>query len=169
MATWRAATLDDVKGITQVADEVHRELPESEDVFAERVKLFPEGCLVLVNGEHICGYAISHPIRNGQPPALDSMLGTIASDADQYYIHDVSILPTLRGNGLASACINKLLEVGDKYSTTCLISVYGTAKFWRRFGFMPGPLNPVLSEKLRGYGEDAAYLLRQNSAEGSRG
>jgi hypothetical protein len=53
--------------------------------------------------------------------------------------------------------------VAKRYPTACLVSVYGTAPFWKRFGFVAGPVDEVLAEKLRGYGEDAAYLERQNT------
>lgn len=155
-------SLSDVAGLLRVADEIHPDLEEGDYVFTERVKLFPEGCLVLKEGDEVCGYAISHPIRHGQPPALDSLLGEIAPDASQYYIHDFAILPKFRGLGLAGECVGRLLEVAKRYPTTCLISVYGTAPFWARFGFMTEPVDEALSEKLREYGGDAAFLSRLN-------
>jgi GNAT superfamily N-acetyltransferase len=163
MPAWRQMSIGDVKGLLHVADTIHPDLPESEHVFAERVQLFPAGCQVLVEGDEVCGYAISHPIRHGQPPALDRLLGEIAPDADQYYIHDLAILPQFRGRGRAAECIAKLLDVAARYSTTSLVSVYGTAPFWGRYGFVAGAVDDVLSEKLRDYGEDATFLLRQNS------
>jgi GNAT superfamily N-acetyltransferase len=163
MATWRTMTVSDIKGLLRVADDVHPDLPESDPVFTERVRLFPEGTLVLVENNEVCGYIISHPICNRQPPALDSLLGEIAPDADQYYIHDLAILPKMRGQGLAVVCLDKILAVAKRYPTACLVSVYGTAPFWKRFGFVASPVDEVLVEKLRGYGEDAAYLERQNT------
>ncbi|KAI1444823.1 acyl-CoA N-acyltransferase [Annulohypoxylon stygium] len=162
MVEWRAMTVDDIDGLLLVADEVHPGLPESKEVFTERVKLFPEGCLALVEDGKVCGYSISHPIRYRQPPALDSLLGEIAPDADQYYIHDVAILPKFRGRGFAAECINKLLAIAKRYETTSLVSVYGTAPFWARYGFAPEPIDAAMSEKLREYGGDAVYLSRKN-------
>lgn len=162
MAAWRKMSVSDIEGLLRVADEIHPDLPESDYVYAERMKLFPGGCLVLVEGEEVCGYAISHPIRHRQPPVLDSLLGEIAPDADQYYIHDLAILPRLRGSGLAAECMDRLFAVAERYRTTCLVSVYGTAPFWGRFGFVPEPVDAILSEKLRDYGADAIYLSRQN-------
>ncbi|KAH8911563.1 acyl-CoA N-acyltransferase [Coniochaeta sp. PMI_546] len=162
--SWRNMTTDDIPGVLRVADEVHPDLPESEDVFAERLDLFPEGCLVLVQDDQICGYAISHPIRHRQPPALNSLLGEIAPDADQYYLHDVAVLPSFRGRALARGCVDKLLAVakGYQYPATCLVSVYGTSSFWSRFGFVPGQADETLSKKLRGYGDDATFMLRSD-------
>ncbi|KAI1842882.1 hypothetical protein JX266_010900 [Neoarthrinium moseri] len=165
MCTWRRLRLSDLKDVMRVASDVHPGLPERECVFAERIQLFPEGCLALVNSAEICGYAISHPIRHNQPPALNSILGEIAPDADSYYIHDLAILDKFRGAGYASACIAKLLVVAECYPATYLVSVYGTGPFWRRFGFASVSRDSTLSEKLRQYGDDATYLRRQNRLE----
>lgn len=162
MASWRNASINDIDGIALVSNEIHTDLPESKDVFAERIRLFPQGCMVLVDGQEICGYAISHPIRSGQPPTLDTLLGAIDANADTYYIHDVAVSKRLRGQGYAAECVDRLLKVARQCPETCLISVYGTTSFWARFGFVPGPVGPALSEKLRGYGVDARYLCRRN-------
>lgn len=178
---WRELSTNDIQSLAQIADKIHPSLPESDEVFAERVQLFPKGCLGLVdegkegNNEQLCGYVISHPIRRRQPPALNCLLGKIASDNDdddadqdqdqyQYYIHDLAILPKLRGRGLARECITKLLSgIAKRYPTTCLISVYGTEGFWSQFGFVPVRIDDdfVLEKKLLDYGDDAVYLERE--------
>ncbi|KAL8369243.1 hypothetical protein RB599_004614 [Gaeumannomyces hyphopodioides] len=163
MAVWRQANQGDIPGILLVANEVHPGLPERDAVYEERLRLFPKGCLVLSDGEGgINGYAVSHPIRRGQPPALDSLLGSIAPSADQFYIHDLAILHAWRGRGFAALCVDKLLALGKRYTTTCLISVYNTGAFWGRFGFLPEPVDAALGEKLLEYGAAATYLLREN-------
>lgn len=168
MAAWRQMSENDIPGLVVVANAIHADLPESEPVFRERLKLFPAGCLVFAEDGEVGGYAISHPIRSGQPPALDSLLGEIAPDADQYYIHDLAILPRFRGRGLAAACIGQLLEVATRYPTSCLVSVYGTAPFWTRYGFTPAAVDAALQEKLGGYGDGATYLVRNNGTNASR-
>ena len=122
-ASWCELSVNDIKSLARVADKIHPNLPESDSVFRERVSLFPEGCLALLesNSNDLYGYAISHPIKRLQPPALNSHLGKIASDADQYYIHDLAILPQFRGRGLAQECIDKLFTIAKRYPTTCLI------------------------------------------------
>ncbi|KAL8656451.1 MAG: hypothetical protein Q9210_000244 [Variospora velana] len=166
---WRQMSVNDIESLVRVADLIHPGLPESDEVFAERVKLFPEGCLALVEGERdeLYGYVISHPTRRRQPPALDSLLREIASDADQYYIHDLAILSEARGRGLAQECINKLFGIAQRYPTTSLVSVYGTAPFWGRFGFVPEEIDEGLKMKLLNYGNDAMYLARKNEEEQS--
>ncbi|KAL8990147.1 MAG: hypothetical protein Q9177_001120 [Variospora cf. flavescens] len=167
---WRQMSGNDIESLVRVAHLIHPGLPESDGVFAERVKLFPEGCLALVEGERdeLYGYAISHPIRRRQPPALDSFLRAIASDADQYYIHDLAILPEARGRGLAQECINKLFGIAQRYPTTSLVSVYDTAPFWGRFRFVPEEIDEGLKMKLLDYGDDATYLERKNEGVQSK-
>ncbi|ORY19907.1 hypothetical protein BCR34DRAFT_471509 [Clohesyomyces aquaticus] len=164
-ASWRSLSLDDIPSLISVADEIHADLPEDHEVFAERVKLFPEGCFALVDAKDdgLCGYAISHPIRRRHPPILNSLLGEIVPDADQYYIHDLAILPKAQGNGLAQECVQKLFDVAKKFPTTSLVSVYGTSSFWSRFGFLPPQdFDHTLEKKLLHYGDDATYLERKN-------
>ena len=157
-------TADDIPQVVQVADQIHPDLPEGNFVFSERVRLFPEGCLILFQGSRVLGYVVSHPIRHVQPPALDSLLGEIPTDADQYYIHDVAVLPELRGQGHAAEGIQKLLDVGSRFVSTCLVSVYGTGPFWYRFGFREEVVADALGEKLRNYGDDAVFMSRRNDA-----
>ncbi|KAK1835864.1 acyl-CoA N-acyltransferase [Podospora conica] len=167
MPTWRPTTPSDIPHVLRVADLSHPTLPESASVFAERACLFPAGSLVLASDSDptkIHGYAVSHPIRHGEPPALDSLLGEIAADADAYYIHDVAVLPEMRGRGYAAEAVERLLKVaGEKgFSTTCLVSVYGTGRFWERFGFDRLDVDEEVQGKVGGYGDDAVYMVRRN-------
>lgn len=159
-AIWRAMRAADLPEVMAVADAVHLGLPEDQAVFAERMALYPEGCLVLQmpDGE-IAGYAISHPIVAGQPPQLNSFLGEIGAEAGEYYIHDVALLPKLRGSGLAKVAILKLLQQARGFDRVALVSVYGTADFWGRFGFAKSPRD--MSAKLAAYGADAVYMTRE--------
>lgn len=162
MPAWRPMRTNDIPAVLRLADTVHPGLPEAAEVFAERRTLFPAGCLVLATTEDaIEGYAVSHPIRRFHPPALNSSIGRIPADADNYYIHDFAVAPSRRGGGHAAAGVNRLLEVARGYPTTSLISVYGTSGFWGRFGFMP--TDHDMGAKLHPYGADARYLLRDNT------
>ncbi|KAL9015288.1 MAG: hypothetical protein Q9173_000086 [Seirophora scorigena] len=163
---WRSMSANDIESLVRVANKIHPDLPESDQVFAERITLFPAGCLALMEddggGDELCGYVISHPIRRRQPPALDSLLGEIAPDADQYYIHDLAILPEVRGRGLARQCMEKLFAIAKRYTSTSVVSVYGTAPFWGRFGFVVEEIDEGLKMRVLGYGDDAMYLERKN-------
>jgi GNAT superfamily N-acetyltransferase len=156
---WRAMRVDDLDAVLALAEAVHRDLPESRAVFAERLALFPSGCLVL-DGGGIGGYAVSHPIRRSEPPALGVLLGSLPADADQFYIHDVVVAPSRRRSGTAAAAVARLLDLAADFETTALVSVYGTVGFWARFGF--APTDEEMAEKLSPYGAGAVYLVRLN-------
>ncbi|MEM9964490.1 MAG: GNAT family N-acetyltransferase, partial [Asticcacaulis sp.] len=136
---------------------IHTSLPERREIFAERLSLFPKGCLVLERDGRIVGYALSHPIKRFEPPALDTLLGQIAPEADDYYIHDVAIIPEARG-GQAERVVRHLLEIAADYESASLVSVYGTAGFWGRFGFEP--VVQDMTQKLAPYGDSAVYMLK---------
>ena len=167
---WRNLSLNDIHDLIRIADNIHPDLPESIDVFSERIKLFPEGCLALEESDEktskLCGYAISHPIIRCQPPALNNLLGEIPPRADQYYIHDLALLPEARGRGSAQEGVEKLLAISAEYETTGLVSVYGSTPFWNRFGFEAGETDGILEKKLSDYGEDAVFLERKNENYG---
>ena len=157
---WRPMTADDLDDVLTVAARVHPGLPERREVFSERAALFPAGALVLAEGGAIGGYAVAHPIRSHAPPALDTLLGALVADADDLYIHDVAVLPERRGGGAASAAVTRLLALASPYPTSSLVSVYGTAPFWARFGFSPSTVD--MADKIRPYGPGAIYMVRHN-------
>ncbi len=156
---WRPMRREHLASVLALANAVHEGLPESEAVFAERLRLFPRGCLVLAGDETIDGYAVSHPIRRFEPPALNTMLGTVPAGADDYYIHDVVVAPSRRGGGHAAKGVNRLLDIAREYETASLISVYGTAGFWSRFGFVAA--SECMKNKLLAYGAHAIYMVRR--------
>jgi hypothetical protein len=157
---WRAMRSDDLDAVLNLADTSHPDLPESREVFAERLALYPAGCLVLDDDGYLGGYAVSHPIRRSEPPTLGTLIGSLPPNADQFYIHDVVIAPSRRGLGAAASGVVRLLSLASEFETSALISVYGTAAFWSRFGFAPSPED--MTAKLRPYGADAVYMVRSN-------
>ncbi|ALN72322.1 GNAT family N-acetyltransferase [Aureimonas sp. AU20] len=158
---WRAMAAADVPGAIAVADVVHPSFPEGPAMYLDRIALFPEGCLALeTEAGAICGYAMAYPAALGAPPPLDTALGALEPGADALYLHDVALLPALRGRGLAEPAITGLLSLADRRShPAMLVSVYGTAPYWRRFGFRPAG-ETIAPAKLASYGEGAVYMVR---------
>lgn len=162
MPIWRNMTQTDLPGVSALADVVHPGLPEGPEMLAERLRLYPQGCRVLAQaGGPVQGYAISHPILPFEPPALDSLLGEISPAARQYYLHDIVLDPALRGGGHARMVIEALLAQAADYDSTALVSVYGTAGFWARFGFAVSPRD--MAAKLAPYGKGAVFMTRPGS------
>ena len=145
-------TVADLPEVIRIGDIVHPAYPETDAVFAERLMMFPEGCLIASGG-----YVIAHPIRAGQPPKLDTLLGKLPYDADALHLHDIALLPENRGLGLGREAVERLRQLAMRHHLTrlSLVSVYGTHKYWSRLGFaavIPPPTG------MGSYGAEAVYM-----------
>ncbi|MER0237563.1 GNAT family N-acetyltransferase [Fulvimarina sp. MAC8] len=158
-AEWRTMMPGDLEEVVRIADRVHPDFREPVEVFADRLRIWPAGALVCHLKGALCGYAIGHPVRFPDIPALGSVLGELPENADAFYVHDVALLPEMRGRSLSGGAIESLLEGVPEVDRACLISVYGTAVFWRRHGFREAP-DAVPREKLASYGPEAVFMVR---------
>lgn len=163
---WRSMEVADLAAVGRVAVHVHPDYPEDEAVFAERLSLCPEGCLVLARPlggpwDDPCGYVVAHPWRLGQPPALNSLLGALPAAADTLYIHDIALLPTCRGGGAAGRVLKWLEELARRRGlpSLSLVAVGGSPGFWLRQGFREWA-DKALREKLRSYDSAARYMVK---------
>jgi GNAT superfamily N-acetyltransferase len=143
----------DLPTVQRIGETVHAEFPEDDAVFAERLALFPAGCLVTDGG-----YAIAHPIRLGEPPALGAMLGTLPDRADTLHVHDVALLPAMQRRGLGGSALRALVGVAVRHAlaSLSLVAVHGTPPYWARFGFRDAPA----TAELKTYGNEARYMAR---------
>lgn len=162
---WRPAQLSDLPAIAAVAARIHPDLPESPEVLAEKMRLYPDGCRVLVTGDELVGYGLSHPWKQRRIPPLDRFLARLPGDADCLYVHDVAVLPDFRGGGARDyvATIEDLARATG-IAALALVSVYATRPLWERFGFRPVTADAELHVKLASYGEGATYMLRDLAA-----
>ncbi|CAL62838.1 Putative acetyltransferase [Herminiimonas arsenicoxydans] len=159
---WRRMSAPDMASVTLVASQVHPDYPEDERVFAERLALYPDGCLLLEAGKQIAGYVISHPWRERQPPALNSLLQALPATPSTYYIHDVALLPAARGLGAASQLVDILMQLAQAadLATMSLVAVNDSHAFWARHGFVSIE-DPALQEKLHSYDTAARFLAKE--------
>ncbi|CCD99958.1 GNAT family N-acetyltransferase [Bradyrhizobium sp. STM 3809] len=156
---WRAMTSNDLAAVDAIAARVHPDYPEDSAVFAERLRLHPEGCRVLATAA-VTGYVISHPWHSGPPPALNVLIGAIPVPAATYYIHDLAVLPDSRNSGAAGKIVTALAGHARALGlpSMSLVAVNGSAPFWNRQGFA---LMAVADErKLMSYGTDACLMRR---------
>lgn len=162
---WRPAHRSDLPAIDAIAARIHPDLPERPEVFAEKMRLCPDGCRVLVAGEDIVGYGLSHPWMQHRIPPLDTFLQELPDRADCLYIHDVAVLPDFRG-GVTRAYLARLAELAGAsgITTFALVSVYITRPLWERLGFRAIAADAALGAKLACYGEGATYMLRDLAA-----
>ena len=131
-------TPSDVPFVYKIACHLHPDLYEELSIFYERLALCPEGCFVLEEVT-IGGYAISHPFTRESPP-LNTLLHQLP-EATCWYIHDVAILPSFRGNGATSAIVSRMEKIAliHERPEMTLTSVSGSTMFWSRIGFSVDP------------------------------
>ena len=98
---WRKMLKDDLFLVNKLSDEIHINYPEGSEIFEERFNLYPDGCFVLQNQNCLVGYAISHPWIEFSIPPLNSFLNEIPDSCNTYYIHDIAIAPSERGQGFS--------------------------------------------------------------------
>jgi N-acetylglutamate synthase-like GNAT family acetyltransferase len=117
---------------------------------------------VLEDGAGLQGYAVSHPWRFGAPPQLNSRLGQLPDGADTFYVHDIALLPTVRGMGFGAAIVERLarLAMAAGLRTMSLIAVSGSADFWQRQGFEIVE-QPLIRARLLSYGAAAQFMVRR--------
>ena len=159
---WRPLTETDLDAVIRIAGSVHVGLGERPEVFAEKRRLYPRGCLALALGDRIAGYVFSHPWTIGDAPALDAFLGALPASPDCLYLHDIAIASEARGCGAAAAAIVRLtgLAAVERLSAMALVSVHGTGPFWARAGFRDAD-DSRLAVKLAPYGPDARYMTKR--------
>jgi GNAT superfamily N-acetyltransferase len=163
-AAWRSAAAGDLIEIQRIADQIHPGLHERPEVFAERLRLFPEGCFVLTQNHKVMGYGLSHPWFLYNVPPLNQLLGSIPRSPECLLIHDVAVLPQARGRRSAAKLIEITANLSRKLGIPCmaLVSVYNTRILWTRLGFEV-VADGALIDKLKSYGQAACYMIRRQA------
>lgn len=146
----------DLAAVAAISDAVHGRFTEPVTVYAERLGLYPAGCLVLEQHGEAVGYLITHPWHRDAPPKLGAMLGAIPAHADSYYLHDIALLPAARGTGAARAALDFVRARAQALglSDIALMAVGGADRFWaaQGFAYVPRDVDPS-------YGADAYLML----------
>ena len=158
---WRPMTTGDLAAVEAIAAIVHPGFFERPEIFAECLRLYPQGARLLARGETALGYELSHPWRDQAVPALDSLLGELPAGAQNYYLHDLALLPEARGTGAAGRLVAELIAHATKagFFRMSLVAVNSSQDFWRRQGFSALDI-PELRQKLASYEADAAFMVR---------
>lgn len=162
MSLWRPLLSSDISTVSAIAAQAHPDFPEDDAVFADRIALAPDTCLLLEKEGTALGYVLAHPFTTGSLPALNSTLGSVPARADTLYIHDLALLPAARGTGAARAALSRLADLARPYGTMSLVAVNGSVPFWTAMGFVAQTL-PHLAQKLATYSADACYMVRTNA------
>ncbi|KFZ36442.1 hypothetical protein HR45_16635 [Shewanella mangrovi] len=132
-------------------------LLESIDVLKSKQRMAPDCCFILLSQQQAVGYCLAHPWTNVSPPELHQSL-ELPEVTDSLYLHDIAVLPSGRGLGLAQAVVAELAQMAQqrRYQSLSLVAVAGAASYWQRLGFEPCPTK----KDLRVYGSSAVYMQR---------
>ena len=126
---WLPMTVDKLTTVNTIANQVWGvEFYESPEVFKQKYNYYPQGCWMYKQD----AYIFSHPAILDQPPGLNKLLHN--SQCNCYHIHDIALLPSVRGMGIAKQIIKQLIQQ-NPYPYTTLVAVDGTFEFWNSFGF----------------------------------
>lgn len=136
------------------------EILESEEAFAKRISLFPNGCKVVEEKGEITAYLICHPWKSGTIPSLSCSDLELPPTSDVLHIHDVAVSPSARGRGIASLLAEEASRLASAhvYQTITLVAVQEAHKFWQRHGYVDAELVDVSA--LAHYASGARYMKR---------
>lgn len=134
---WRPMRPDDLAAVTAISATVHGDFAETQRTYAERLALYPAGCLVLEQGGAVLGFLVSHPWHQSQSPALNQPLGAIPTRNADYYLHDIAVLQQTRGSGAGKAALAYVIDHAREsgFTQIDLVAVNGADRFWSAQGF----------------------------------
>ena len=160
MSEWHPLLPADLDDLNRLAALVHPTLPERPEVFAEKLRLFPQGCRKLLGGTRLVGYGLSHPWSLNAIPPLDEFLHRLPSKPQCLYIHDLVVRPEARGQHAAGEYLAYVKAVARQrgLAALALVSVYGADRLWRRYGFEV-VRDPVVAVEAQSYGDSAKYMV----------
>ena len=132
---------DDISAVLAIQEDVYRpELIETGETFAQKMKLFPSGCLGCFEGDTLLGYVFSQPWYGHEIIPLDAHFTEIPALPDCYYIHDLAVRKICRSRGIGQKLIDSLFPLADSLGIQrfMLVSVQDSEQFWQRWGFIAG-------------------------------
>ena len=136
---------------------------ESREVFAQRL-----GCThhcsigVVHEGEMaLKAYLAAYWSNPGKITPLNGYFLAPAPEEQVLYLHDMSVLPELAGQGVARHLVHTLFQTakGRGLKQAALVSVQGSQTYWERQGFSVSPVHDAQQRMhLQTYGESALYM-----------
>ncbi len=160
---WRPMAAGDLDAVATVAGLSFPDHFEGRECFENRLSLNPGGCFVLA-GAHgaVKGYLVAYPWREGDAPALNTLIEAIPTDAAVMYLHDLALHPEARSGGWTAPIIARLATESKTagWPALALVAVNDAAPFWEGRGFTVVE-TAEMAGKLAGYGPDARYMIRR--------
>lgn len=134
---------------------------EERPLFAEKLRLYPQGCWMAWSNALPAAYLVSHPWSQDRIVALHAILRHLPQKPDCYYIHDLSVSPTFHGRGFGRIMVEKAKEcaANSGFKTILLVAVQGSHPFWSKFGFqLLEPPSASIKRMLSSYGQGTCLM-----------
>ncbi len=138
-------------------------LQESRDVFVRRLSC-PHHCSLGIarqSDNRLLAYLAAYWSEFGKVTPLDGDFDPPPEHGRVLYIHDISVLPELAGQGAAQRMLNTLFDQAraQQVRQAALVAVQGSTVFWQRLGFAPHTVtNATQLQHLRSYGPGAIFM-----------
>lgn len=128
---------------------------ESAEVLGAKLALAPNCCWVVEQQGKVGAYVFAHPWRRQAPPPLHSRMESLPRAADCLFVHDVAVMPALRGVGAAGALFRQVAAEAAVRHLPCLtlVALADAIPYWQRHGFRAQPAGSP-----EGYGAGAAFM-----------
>lgn len=160
----RALTPHDAKSLLYIQAACYGPaLVEDHAVFAQRLACQQQCSLGVERTDQpgLLAYLAAYYSTSGKITPLNGNFGLPDPDATQVlYLHDMSVLPEMAGQGLARHLLQTLFEQARRQGLqqAALVSVQGTQSFWEKNGFVTRPATNDQQKNLRSYGDSAVYM-----------
>ncbi|WP_284336282.1 GNAT family N-acetyltransferase [Comamonas sp. NoAH] len=136
---------------------------ESREVFSQRLSC-PHHCSIGVSqkgARTLSAYLAAYWSNPGKITPLDGFFSAPSAGDQVLYLHDMSVLPELSGQGVARHLVAQLFAQARQrgLKQAALVSVQGSQSYWERQGFSVCPvIDAQQSLHLQTYGEGAVYM-----------
>ena len=136
---------------------------ESREVFVQRLGCAHQCSIGVVReGEQaLKAYLATYWSNPGKITPLNGVFTPPAPGEQVLYLHDMSVLPELAGQGVARHLVQTLMAqaCARGLQQAALVSVQGPQTYWERQGFSISPVNDSQQQAhLETYGEGALYM-----------
>lgn len=137
---------------------------ESSEVFTRRLACAHQCSLGVVReGEAaLQAYLLAYWSNPGKVTPLDGDFAAPHEAEPVLYLHDMSVLPAVSGQGLARRLVRALFDEARARGVreAALVSVQGSQDYWARLGFVVQPLADAAQQaNLASYGAGAVYMV----------
>lgn len=165
----RALSATDVEALLHIQTVCYgSDFLETRAVFAQRLECLHHCSIGVVRQgtamPTLRAYLAAYWSNRGKITPLNGVFTAPAPGAQVLYLHDMSVLPELAGQGIARHLMQQLCQQARDRGLreAALVSVQGSQAYWEHQGFCVATLHDAQQLKhLQTYGEGACYMTLQ--------